>query len=292
MLGIGLGNIFSGKTIELKTKENFANSIAKNRNGVIMDSQIDQYEKNISDSFLISDTNNKATLNGGGGLRIKARVLYEYLPAQQDELKLTVGEYIYILEKNLDDEGWWRGESISTGAIGVFPDNFVEELHDMSPRILLTDKKTKQNGHLSPSNSSELGNDASGKPNQNSLTNSTTSTSSNSNTSSNNSLSKLSVINKTAAVNQAATPLPAEPHVNSKSQSDLSEDLEEFNNSSETNKLIHIKKTKQTNKRPPSFRKKKVWIIVKECFFAYLAEHGKIYSTESCQQPQCPKKTN
>ena len=263
MLGIGLGNIFSGKTIELKTKENFANSIAKNRNGVIMDSQIDQYEKNISDSFLISDTNNKATLNGGG-LRIKARVLYEYIPAQQDELKLTVGEYIYILEKNLDDEGWWRGESISTGAIGVFPDNFVEELHDMSPRILLTDKKTKQNGHLSPS--SELGIDATGKPNQNSLTNSTTSTSSNSNTSSNNSLSKLSVINKTPVVNQTGTLLPAEPNANSKSQSDLSEDLEEFNNPSETNKLIHIKKTKQTNKRPPSFRKKKVLIFIEEFF--------------------------
>lgn len=47
---------------------------------------------------------------------------------------------------------------------------------------------------------------------------------------------------------------------NSKSQSDLSEDLEDFNQ--DANKLTHIKKTKQQNKRPPSFRAKKVFIFL------------------------------
>ena len=53
--------------------------------------------------------------------------MYEYLPTQPDELHLVPGDFVYITDKNIDDEGWYRGESIATGAFGVFPDNFVEE---------------------------------------------------------------------------------------------------------------------------------------------------------------------
>jgi hypothetical protein len=41
----------------------------------------------------------------------------------------------------------------------------------------------------------------------------------------------------------------------SKSQSDVSDDLEEVQYTDKS-KLTHIKKAKQTNKRPPSFRSK------------------------------------
>ena len=44
---------------------------------------------------------------------------------------------------------------------------------------------------------------------------------------------------------------------NSKSQSDISEDLDDMQNHTDhRNKLTHIKKTRQFNKRPPSFRTK------------------------------------
>ena len=36
------------------------------------------------------------------------------------------GQVIRILDKNLEDDGWWKGEV--NGKEGVFPDNFVELL--------------------------------------------------------------------------------------------------------------------------------------------------------------------
>lgn len=50
---------------------------------------------------------------------IKARVLYNYKATASDELSLTVNDIITVLDKNLDDEGWWKGEL--NGCIGVFP---------------------------------------------------------------------------------------------------------------------------------------------------------------------------
>ena len=94
----------------------------------------------------------------------------------------------------------------------------------------------------------------------NSLTNSVSS-----NSSSNNSLSKSSINNGVTSnnghinKNNLIITSSFEEH-NSKSQSDLSEDLEDFNQ--DATKLTHIKKTKQQNKRPPSFRAKKVFIFL------------------------------
>lgn len=57
---------------------------------------------------------------------IKARVLYDYKATANDELTLAIDDIVTILDKNLDDEGWWKGEL--NGRIGVFPDNYVEEI--------------------------------------------------------------------------------------------------------------------------------------------------------------------
>ena len=121
VLGIGFGNIFLGNKIELKTKENFNNGNGEKLNARTQQPVI----------ITTSATHANEKVNS---LRkkIKAKVLFDYVPTQQDELKLTTGEIIYILDKNLEDEGWWRGESISTGRVGVFPDNFVEEIIENS----------------------------------------------------------------------------------------------------------------------------------------------------------------
>lgn len=271
VMGIGFGNIFSGKTIELKTKEmNNKNIYSNGKHTALADEPAEITAKQ-------KPVQNK---------KLKAKVLYEYLPTQPDELKLTCGELIYILDKNLEDEGWWRGESILTGDVGVFPDNFVEEIAESeitSPQLSMSQTPPPV-VHNNTTNNSNVNNlkkklnfsqqDNVIEANLSSLTNSVSS-----NSSSNNSLSKSSINN--GVMQTAPAPLAPSPVVvngskttnlvitssfeenNSKSQSDLSEDLEDFNN--ESNKLTHIKKTtKQQNKRPPSFRVKNKVIDTEE----------------------------
>ena len=52
--------------------------------------------------------------------------MFAYTAENSDELELEDGKIITILDKNLEDAGWWKGEC--NGMIGVFPDNFVELL--------------------------------------------------------------------------------------------------------------------------------------------------------------------
>lgn len=56
-----------------------------------------------------------------------ATVVYNYQAQQVDELALTKGETISVLEKSTD--GWWRGKK-KTGAeeSGWFPSNYVKEI--------------------------------------------------------------------------------------------------------------------------------------------------------------------
>ncbi|CAF1421521.1 unnamed protein product [Rotaria sp. Silwood1] len=61
---------------------------------------------------------------------IKARVLHDYEAEAKDELTLKTNDIVTILDKNLDDEGWWKGEL--NGRIGIFPDNCVEEISELT----------------------------------------------------------------------------------------------------------------------------------------------------------------
>lgn len=56
-------------------------------------------------------------------MREQCKVIYSYKPANEDELELKEGDIITILNKDLPDKGWWKGEL--KGKVGVFPDNFV-----------------------------------------------------------------------------------------------------------------------------------------------------------------------
>lgn len=53
-----------------------------------------------------------------------AKVIYSYHAQNEDELTLTEGQTVTVLDQNLEDAGWWRGDI--NGRTGVFPDNFVE----------------------------------------------------------------------------------------------------------------------------------------------------------------------
>jgi hypothetical protein len=59
---------------------------------------------------------------------LKARVLFGYHANNEDELTLQEGEIITVLDREIEDGGWWLGEI--HGKKGVFPDNFVELLQE------------------------------------------------------------------------------------------------------------------------------------------------------------------
>ncbi|CAL4092711.1 unnamed protein product, partial [Meganyctiphanes norvegica] len=59
-----------------------------------------------------------------GGRR--CRVVFSYAPQHDDELGLTVGETINVLQEV--EEGWWKG--VLNGQVGMFPSNFVEDISD------------------------------------------------------------------------------------------------------------------------------------------------------------------
>ncbi|CAO3620712.1 unnamed protein product [Mucor hiemalis] len=60
----------------------------------------------------------------------KAIVLHPYDAESEDELSLLRGEYVEILDRNIDD-GWWKGLN-ERGQSGVFPNNFVREIDEES----------------------------------------------------------------------------------------------------------------------------------------------------------------
>ncbi|ETN84925.1 hypothetical protein RB195_021251 [Necator americanus] len=79
--------------------------------------------------------NNNQIKNGQGSLpdslkigimSSRAIVKFSYDPRLEDELKLTRGDTISVIDKSSD--GWWKGES--NGRTGWFPSNYVEEVVD------------------------------------------------------------------------------------------------------------------------------------------------------------------
>ena len=54
----------------------------------------------------------------------QCEALFPYKALNDDELSLNEGQIVNIISKEVEDKGWWRGES--NGKIGVFPDNFVK----------------------------------------------------------------------------------------------------------------------------------------------------------------------
>ena len=61
-------------------------------------------------------------------------MVYSYAAENPDELSLEVGDVVSVLEKKLEDVGWWKGEV--RGKIGVFPDNFVELIPPLEVRTV------------------------------------------------------------------------------------------------------------------------------------------------------------
>ncbi|KAJ8297475.1 hypothetical protein KUTeg_024006 [Tegillarca granosa] len=75
-------------------------------------------------SSKVSDAG-KPALGGGGGVTAPVYVaLYNYKPAKDDEVELRKGDYYSVSNKCQD--GWFKGQCLKTGVIGVFPGNYVQ----------------------------------------------------------------------------------------------------------------------------------------------------------------------
>nr|XP_023648195.1 ubiquitin-associated and SH3 domain-containing protein B-like [Paramormyrops kingsleyae] len=57
------------------------------------------------------------------------RVMYPYVPQNEDELELVPGDYIFVLpvEQGSTSEGWIYGTSLGTGLSGLLPENYVDQ---------------------------------------------------------------------------------------------------------------------------------------------------------------------
>lgn len=100
----------------------------------------------------------------------RVQVLYAYKPSNSDELEMEVGDIIDVLEKNIEDQGWWRGEL--KGKVGVFPDNFVISINMPQQEATVTPTLTSSISH--PSLSQTMTSDSS-SPRQNGCNNNTSS---------------------------------------------------------------------------------------------------------------------
>ncbi|XP_026146048.1 CD2-associated protein-like isoform X2 [Carassius auratus] len=78
----------------------------------------------------------------------QCKVLFEYLPHNEDELELKIGDIIDITEEV--EEGWWSGSM--NGKSGLFPSNFVKEIEssEETETSVITDETDNQDGASSP----------------------------------------------------------------------------------------------------------------------------------------------
>ncbi|NXX85152.1 CD2AP protein, partial [Urocolius indicus] len=79
----------------------------------------------------------------------QCKVLFEYVPQNEDELELKLGDVIDINEEV--EEGWWSGTL--NGKAGLFPSNFVKELEltdDGETQDALDDTESVFSGPTSP----------------------------------------------------------------------------------------------------------------------------------------------
>ncbi|XP_022437784.1 CD2-associated protein isoform X1 [Delphinapterus leucas] len=88
----------------------------------------------------------------------QCKVLFEYIPQNEDELELKVGDTIDISEEV--EEGWWSGTL--NNKLGLFPSNFVKELEvtdDGEAHEAQDDSETVLTGSTSPLPSPGNGNE-------------------------------------------------------------------------------------------------------------------------------------
>ena len=60
------------------------------------------------------------------------RAIYDYVPKGEQELAITEGDLLYVLEKSTEDD-WWKAKKKAPGEddeepVGLIPSNYIEEV--------------------------------------------------------------------------------------------------------------------------------------------------------------------
>ena len=82
------------------------------------------------------------------------RAIYDYAPQGDQELAISEGDLLYILEKSTSDD-WWKAKKKAPGEdddepVGLIPNNYVEEVgHDGSWRLSVRSEKSEKRPYFS-----------------------------------------------------------------------------------------------------------------------------------------------
>uniref|UniRef100_A0A8C2U2M4 SH3 domain-containing kinase-binding protein 1 n=1 Tax=Coturnix japonica TaxID=93934 RepID=A0A8C2U2M4_COTJA len=90
-------------------------------------------------SLLLSETIIRTNRKGERNRRRRCQVAFSYLPQNEDELELKVGDIIEVVGEV--EEGWWEG--ILNGKTGMFPSNFIKELSDSDDAGISQEEQVK-----------------------------------------------------------------------------------------------------------------------------------------------------
>ncbi|ELW48716.1 SH3 domain-containing kinase-binding protein 1 [Tupaia chinensis] len=97
---------------------------------------------------LLSSETILRTNKRGERRRRRCQVAFSYLPQNDDELELKVGDIIEVVGEV--EEGWWEG--VLNGKTGMFPSNFIKELSGESDELGISqDEQLSKSSACQPS---------------------------------------------------------------------------------------------------------------------------------------------
>ncbi|XP_050020311.1 SH3 domain-containing kinase-binding protein 1 isoform X4 [Alexandromys fortis] len=104
-----------------------------------------------SGSALLSSEGILRTNKRGERRRRRCQVAFSYLPQNDDELELKVGDIIEVVGEV--EEGWWEG--VLNGKTGMFPSNFIKELSGESDELGISQDEQLSKSSLRETTGSE-----------------------------------------------------------------------------------------------------------------------------------------
>ncbi|XP_058514227.1 SH3 domain-containing kinase-binding protein 1 isoform X3 [Ochotona princeps] len=104
-----------------------------------------------SGNSLLSSEAILRTNKRGERRRRRCQVAFSYLPQNDDELELKVGDIIEVVGEV--EEGWWEG--VLNGKTGMFPSNFIKELSGESDELGLSQDEQLSKSSLRETTGSE-----------------------------------------------------------------------------------------------------------------------------------------
>lgn len=104
-----------------------------------------------SGNSLLSSETILRTNKRGERRRRRCQVAFSYLPQNDDELELKVGDIIEVVGEV--EEGWWEG--VLNGKTGMFPSNFIKELSGESDELCISQDEQMSKSSLRETTGSE-----------------------------------------------------------------------------------------------------------------------------------------